>query len=528
MLTLWCPDWPLVGVDPDQCLPAAPVAVFVADQVLACSAAARAEGVRRGLRRREAQRRCPELTVVERDEGAEIRAFEPVLTALEEVCPQLEIVRPGLCLFGAKGPGRYFGGDAKLADAVAAAIVPVLPQVPGLDGKSGDLLTPLPRIGIADGSFAAGLAARQSPTTDRPVIVAPGRTAAFLAPFPVGVLDRPELADLLVRLGLRTLGDLAALPARQVASRFGTDGSLVHRLARGADDPPLQIRPESAEFDVQQELDPPERHIEPLAFVAKMLADRLQDELTRRGLGCSRLLVEAESEHGEARSRLWRQDGALTVAAIAQRVRWQLEGWLTGPADHRPSAGIAVLRLTPSGLHHEDGEQLRLFGGPTDDDERAAAAVTRLQGLLGFDAVHIAVPAGGRNPADYVQLVPWGEKLSDKESSGTAAMPWPGRLPGPNPTVVYPKALSAEVLDSDGALITLSPRGAVSSAPQALSIHGRVVQIIDWAGPWRVNERWWDPAAQLSCARFQVTGADGSARLLTLRDARWWVEGTYE
>jgi protein ImuB len=523
-LTLWCPDWPLVGVDPDSHVPGAPVAVFVAEQVLACSATARAEGIRRGLRRREAQRRCPELTIADRDEAAEMRAFEPVLTALENVCPELEIVRPGLCLFGAKGPGRYFGGDAKLADAVAAAVFPALPQVPGLDGKSGDPLTPGARIGIADGPFAAGLAARHSPATDRPTIVSAGRTAEFLAPFPVTVLDRPDLADLFVRLGLRNLGELAALPARQMVSRFGPEGALIHRLARGADDPPRQLRPESVHFDVHEALDPPEQQIEPLAFVAKVLADRLQAELSRRGLGCTRLLVEAESEHGEARSRLWRQDGTLTATAIAQRVRWQLEGWLTGPADHRPSAGIALLRLTPSGVHYEDGEQLRLFGGPTDADERAAAAVTRLQGLLGFDAVYVAVPAGGRNPADGVRLLPWGENIP-----ALVASPWPGQLPAPNPTVLYPEGLAAALLDGDGVTVSVTDRGVVSAVPQALSIHGgRALPITGWAGPWQVDERWWDPAAHLSCARFQVTGADGSARLLALRDAQWWVEGAYE
>jgi protein ImuB len=518
-LTLWCPDWPLVGVDPDQCSPAAPVAVFVADQVLACSATARAEGIRRGLRRRESQRRCPELVIADRDEGAEVRAFEPVLAALENICPQLEIVRPGLCLFGAKGPGRYFGGDTKLADAVADAVT----SLPGLDG-TGNVLTPGARIGIADGPFAAGLAARNSPATRSPTIVASGRTAAFLAPFPVRTLDRPELTDLFLRLGLRTLGDLAALPARQLTSRFGTEGSLIHRLARGADDPPLRPRPDSPQFHVQEELDPPEEQIEPLAFVAKMLADRLQAELTRRGLGCTQLLVEAESEYGEARSRLWRQDGMLTATAIAQRVRWQLEGWLTGPADHRPSGGITLLRLTPSGVHHEDGEQLRLFGGPTDIDERALAAVTRLQGLLGFDAVYAAIPAGGRSPAAGVLLTPWGEQIP-----AAVASPWPGQLPAPNPTVIYPQPVPVSLLDAAGAPISVSERGAVSSAPQLLSNgNGHTVPIINWAGPWQVNERWWDPAAHVSCVRFQVTDARGSARLLALRDTRWSIEGAYE
>ena len=59
-LLIWCPDWPVIAAELIDGMPAhAPVAVLHANRVLACSEAARREGVRRGLRRREAQGRCP-------------------------------------------------------------------------------------------------------------------------------------------------------------------------------------------------------------------------------------------------------------------------------------------------------------------------------------------------------------------------------------------------------------------------------------------------------------------------------------
>ncbi|MGZ4521424.1 MAG: Y-family DNA polymerase, partial [Mycobacteriaceae bacterium] len=65
-LALWCPDWPAVTAAVAAGLPAdRPVAVVSANRVVACTAGARAEGVRRGLRRREAQGRCPELHVAQ-------------------------------------------------------------------------------------------------------------------------------------------------------------------------------------------------------------------------------------------------------------------------------------------------------------------------------------------------------------------------------------------------------------------------------------------------------------------------------
>jgi protein ImuB len=86
-------------------------------------------------------------------------------------------------------------------------------------------------VGVADGLFAAMLAAGAGMT--EPMVVAPGGTARFLAPWPVAVLDRTELTDLLVRLGIDTLGRFAALPGRHVLARFGADGAVCHRVARG-------------------------------------------------------------------------------------------------------------------------------------------------------------------------------------------------------------------------------------------------------------------------------------------------------
>jgi hypothetical protein len=158
------------------------------------------------------------------------------------------------------------------------------------------------RVGIADGTFAAGLAARHQ------AIVPPGAGAGFLAPFPVATLERPDLADLLVRLGLRTLGDLAALPRTDLAARFGPEGARAHRLASGLDEWPRAARRPPPDLRVVAELDPPAERVDVAAFAAKALADQLVARLERLGLACTRLRVEAETEHGETLVRVWRHD----------------------------------------------------------------------------------------------------------------------------------------------------------------------------------------------------------------------------
>src|SRR5215211_2757818 len=321
MVVVWCPDWPVVaaGAPPDSL-----TAVVHANRVVACSAAARAEGVRPGLRRREAQSRCPELELLAADPARDARAFEPVLAAIERLTPWVEVLQPGECAFPARGAARYHGGEPALAVTVTAAVHAAVAARAVGRGGAGDRRGGPPvgwggpgdrrggppvdrggcRVGIADGTFAAGLAARSQ------TIVPPGGSRAFLAPLPVATLDRPDLADLLVRLGLRTLGDLAALPAADLATRFGSEGARAARLASGLDEYPKGARRPPPDLRVTAELDPPADRVDVAAFTAKTLADTLVAHLDRLGLACTRLRIEAETDQGETLSRVWRHDPA--------------------------------------------------------------------------------------------------------------------------------------------------------------------------------------------------------------------------
>ena len=128
---VWCPDWPVVAARRnDPSLRAVPV--FVRERagarelVRAASAEARAAGVTRGMRRREAEAQCPDAVCVDADDALEARAFEIVARAIEEFTPRVVLDRPGLCAFMTRGPSRYFGGDDALAvrvrEGVAAAL----------------------------------------------------------------------------------------------------------------------------------------------------------------------------------------------------------------------------------------------------------------------------------------------------------------------------------------------------------------------------------------------------------------------
>ena len=164
------------------------------------------------------------------------------------------------------------------------------------------------RVGVADGGFAAMLAAmRPSPAA---YVVPPGESPGF-SPWPVAVLeDRTRrsrgLADLLVRLGLRTLGSVRGAARRRRARS--------HRVGRcawpgaAATTKPRPHRRTALELIETAELDPPRSGVETLR------CGQGSRRASRHRLGrsvCSHVrMIEAETERGERLTRCWRHEGA--------------------------------------------------------------------------------------------------------------------------------------------------------------------------------------------------------------------------
>lgn len=523
-VTVWCPDWPIVAAGVAAEVPAV---VLHANRVVARSPAAAGEGVIIGQRRRDAQRRCPDVVLLDHDPARDARAFEPVVRAVGRFAPRVEVVEAGWLCLDARGPSRYFGGDGPLAEQIVAAV----------QDEVTDAADTAVGVGVADGRFASAVAAWRG--VGRPRIVAPGGSPGFLAPLPVAWLQHvgdvdAELVGLFARMGLARLGQLGALPAGDVLARFGPIGRRAHQLASGDDDRPAGGDEPPPERRVQQTFDDPVVTLDPLVFAGKHLADELVAGLVAEGRVCTRLVVTAETDHGERSERAWYRAAGMSAPAMVERVRWQLDAWM---AADQLSAGVVLLRLMPSEVRGDDGDQLRLWGGPSASDERAARAVARLTGMVGDQAVLVPAWRGGRLPGDRYDWVPasttdltdaddTAERLRPVLSPGVG--PWPGSLPAPSPAVVPPDAQPVELTDAGGRTVAVSGRGELSAAPAMLAIAGRRPQAITgWAGPWPVDERWWEPRRHRRLARFQVVTADGAAHLVVAEHRHWWVAASY-
>jgi len=218
-----------------------------------------------------------------------------------------------------------------------------------------------------------------------------------------------------------------------------------------------------------------------------------------------------------------------------ERVRWQLDGW--GVGVEAPSGGVCLLRLVPEEVVADTGHQLSFWGGSTQDDERAWRATARLIGHVGAAAVLVPVWQGGRGPDAPWALVE--AATADPEGRAAAVRPpraapgpgpWPGSLPEPLPALVAAgdDRSPAQVTDADGSPVRVSGRGALSASPAALSVAAAPARpVTGWAGPWPLEERWWDAAHARRQARLQLVTADGVAWLVACEQGRWWVEACY-
>ncbi len=505
-LVVWCPDWPVVAALAERDLPThLPAAVFVANAVHSCNGAARDFGIRRGMRRRDAQSRCPELVLLDEVPEREVRAFERVLAALEELRPGVAPLRPGLAAL--RSPGRFYGGEPEAGAVIAECLV-------GLGIRDV-------RIGVADELFTAEQAARRAAVQET-LVIPEGGSATFLRTLPLDVLDEPETVSLLRRLGLTSLGDLAGLPAATVRARFGERAAWVHRVVHGGGARPLAARTPPPELTCEIDFEPALDSAETVCFSARQTAERFVAQLGQRQLVCTEVVITVEADGALASERRWLHPRWFSATDLIDRLHWQLVGSLR-VGDIR--AAITRVRLTPETVVSEADHADGLWGGT---DARVERGVARVQGMLGQEAVVAPVLQGGRSPADRQALVPWGERSVGLRPRG---LPWPGSIPAPAPARVFPTPWEAGVLDAAGRSVTVLDRGAMTGEPARFrpGAGEQWQPVAAWAGPWPVDERWWEPGeARRPMLRFQMVGVDGRAWLVTFDGTAWVTEAAYD
>ena len=326
------------------------------------SGAAEAQGVSEGMVLGEAIARCPELELAPADPGAVQREWEGVLQALESIGAAVEPVAPGTCYLESEGLHRLHGG----LDGVIAALRGAL----GRPARIGAGPTRLCALGAA-------LEARPR----RAVIVSGAEGRLWLAARPVALLGRDArtavLVEPLMRLGIRTLGELERLGRAALADRFGPAGITADRLACSQDGP-LCPRPARETFSETLEIDEACSG-QALGRLVELLVARLLARPERRGRTLRAVAISAALSAGGG----WSERVVLREP-LADRRRICLA--LAARLDLLP-APARELTLAVEAFGPPAGEQLALTGqDAAHRHQRLGEAIEQARAAAGRDA----------------------------------------------------------------------------------------------------------------------------------------------
>lgn len=373
--------------------------VLHAPIVLACSRLAWAHGVRIGMTATAARLRSPEIQIVTADAATERETVRAIGDALLAIAPTVDL------------GGRVSTGGAHLA---MYAEVPAKTRGAAFGERLLELVDELgltARIGIADDRFTAWVAAahgapiKEAPGTtpaadERGVIAVPrGGSAAFLAPRPLSLLAiSPEVQHMLEALGVRTLGEFAALPAPSVARPLEAD---YQALARGESDatlrPYLPDAPIREEVTVSggtvlelQDLLPAGEHAAGLSLPAAvaLVARRIAVRLAGRGRGAARLDIVAIAKDGAHEMPLTLDHGLEDADELGHVIAPALEAFA---ASHAERGGAWRLRVVVSGEMVLGGETTEIFA----EGSRPHAALVARPVAQPIDPVAVVLASSG-------------------------------------------------------------------------------------------------------------------------------------
>ena len=328
-------------------------------------------------------------------------------------------------------------------------------------------------------------------------IVVLGKEAEALAPLPLRLLELDQdRAELFRRWGLRTFGDLQALPSSGLFERLGAEGPRLLRLARGEDAEPLVPTTLAEAFEMRLEIEWPVDGLEPLAFLLTRVLEPLCAKLCERGRKAVTLTIHYGLVDGTVHERLLKP-----LAATAEPRTWRTLALLDLEA-HPPREAIQSLRLhaVPTPARRV---QFSLLDPAQASPEKLAETLARLHEWTRDGRSGAALVLDTHRPGAFVV--------------GSFA-------PGPAAGLVR-DAVSPRL-----ALRAFRPPRPVSvrakdGAPEFLSASGMSGPVVDRAGPWRVSSDWWDVA--FSRDEWDVLLASGGLYRIyrdRLRDA-WFVAG---
>lgn len=356
------------------------------------------------------------------------------------------------------------------------------------------------KIGLASTRITALLAAQVRSNR----VVPDGKEREFLAPLPVNLLSlvtrktEHKLFLTFFRWGIRTLGELAALPEKELAARLGQTGINLQKMARGKDIELFLRDVEESCFEESQDLEWTLDSLEPLIFILGEMLDRLSKRLQRHGWAVEYLQVVLELANRTSCTRTLRLAFPIRdPKVLLSLVRLNLQS-------HPPDSGIegVSLRAFPA---RQRIIQHSLLERPAPHSEQLSRTLGRLNALLGEDALGSPRLLDTHRPDTFTV-----ESLQIEQKRIALSS-----LKTPNPKSKLPN------------LPRLSLRRFRPPQPTGI----RLDQIVTYSGPWRSSGDWWTGTSKRWWRdEWDVEMSDGMiCRIFWDHGQKgWFLEGVYD
>jgi protein ImuB len=396
--------------------------------------------------------------------------------------PHIEELPPDTVIFDVRGLESLYGPPAQL--------------VREIERRAGVPAS----IAIAANPDAAMHAALGIPGV---TVIAPGKEAEVLAPLPVNLLrGSPETAELLHLWGIRTFGELAALPPLGVAARLGEEGVHLQRLARGEGYRQLQPIVDPLEFEDEMELEYPVELIEPLSFILARMLNNVCGRLGTRSLATNEIRVRLVLENAPEHSVILRLPvPMLDAKAFLKMLQLELSGT-------PPVAPVLKVHLKAEPVKPRRTQQ-GLFVPSSPEPEKLELTVARLRHLVGDGQVGTPVLENTHRPDTFHMraFAPAAAVVAEKP-----------------PVAASPRLCLRRFRPPRYAQVIVVNHQPVRVASPSVS--GRVVMA---KGPWRTSGEWWRADAW-SRDEWDIALESGALYRVfqEIDGGRWFIEGSYD
>jgi protein ImuB len=428
-----------------------------------------------GMTPTQAKARCAELHLLSGNAGHERAAHDVLLKTAETISPFLEDTAPGIVTV--VWPSEKPPDEKQLA----AALVDPL-RLLGLDV----------RVGLAATPFLALLASRFA----LPVRVI-GEVTFFVAPLPLAVLDpSEEIRDVLHAWGIRTVGDLVALPMSEVCERLGPEAADLWEKATGGRIRPLKLVKPQEFFSEQADLENPVETLEPLLFLLRRFLEQIMARLAQIYLVVGKLRLVLRFEQDSPYQRVFTiPQPTREVSLLFRMLHTHLENFTSASA-------IIGLELAAKPVR-PGTEQFGLLEKGLRDPHQLAETLARLQALVGSDRVGTPELQLSAHP-DAFHLRPYDAGAAPLSSSRTPliGVPWMRFTP--------PVPAKIRLLDGEPAFV------------ESTRFTGPVKET---CGPWLLEGNWWE-ARYWSRQEWDAATEGGIYRLVQT-GTDWFLDGIY-